>query len=56
MKREEATECIPNAVCNGTTGLQCTCNAGFYDDNFSTSGGFCVAGTYYSDVENCVVF
>jgi hypothetical protein len=42
----KSTECIPNAVCttNGSL-LTCTCNTGFYDNNFSTTGGFCVAGT-----------
>ena len=41
----ESTECIPKAVCtkNGSL-LTCTCNSGFYDDNFSTTGGLCVAG------------
>ena len=61
MDAGKTTECISNAVCksDGNTGLQCTCNNGFYDANFNTSGGLCEAGTYYSDVEivlcNCFV-
>ncbi|XP_071135948.1 tenascin-like [Mytilus edulis] len=37
------TECILNSVCksNGNLGLQCTCNSGYYDSNFGTTGGSC---------------
>ena len=56
-KSGEATECIPNAECTiySNSDLKCTCNTGFYDDNFSSSGGLCVAGTYFSDEENYIV-
>jgi hypothetical protein len=52
-KSGEATECTPNAVCtNDDSFLTCTCNTGFYDNNFNTTGGLCVAGTYFSDEDN----
>jgi hypothetical protein len=55
-KSGEATECTPNAVCYGDSSLlTCTCNTGFYDNNFSTTGGLCVAGTYFSDEDNCIM-
>lgn len=44
---DTSTECISNAECknDGAGHLTCTCNTGFYDNNLSTTGGLCVAGT-----------
>ncbi|XP_076078831.1 uncharacterized protein LOC143048847 [Mytilus galloprovincialis] len=40
----DATECVPNSECkSGGSGLKCTCNTGYYDDNFSATGGQCAA-------------
>ncbi|XP_076078838.1 uncharacterized protein LOC143048854 [Mytilus galloprovincialis] len=41
----DATECVPNSACkSGGSGLKCYCNTGYYDDNFSATGGQCKAG------------
>lgn len=41
----DATECVSNAVCKTVnSSLKCTCNTGFYDDNFGNPGGQCKAG------------
>lgn len=43
----DPTECVHKAECkSGGSGLICTCNTGYYDDNFSATGGQCAAGLY----------
>ncbi|CAC5380279.1 unnamed protein product [Mytilus coruscus] len=38
----DATECVSNAVCKiVSSGLKCTCDTGYYDDNFGDPGGQC---------------
>lgn len=41
-------ECEQYSTCmsDGTTGLKCTCDTGYYDNNFSATGGLCVQGLF----------
>lgn len=53
---DDSTECISNAECKSDgSSLKCTCINGFYDNNLSTAGGLCVAGTYFSDEDTYMV-
>ena len=52
---DDSTECISNAECKSDGGsLKCTCKTGFYDNNLSSPGGLCVAGTYFPDEDTYI--
>ena len=40
----QTTECVPNASCKNS---KCTCNTGYYDNNFAVAGGTCVEGLLF---------